>query len=128
TGNIHAMNVAFRESGRRYGNINLASALTLDPHRIELQGAKLDAFGGEFAGNVSLRDFEQFKVQGQLHHFSLDNLYRLMENKPLGYAGIVSGPIEAEGNLKKPGVTGIQANANLTITPGGKGIPVSGRL
>lgn len=128
TGNVEGRNLAFRQDGKRYSNIDLVSALHVDPHRIELNGLKLDAFGGELAGNVAVADMRRVDVDANLRHFDLNTIARAFTGKDIGYDGIVSGPIKASGGLKAPGATGFVANANLTIAPGPHGQPVSGRI
>lgn len=128
TGNIEAVNVAITQGGKRFSNIKLTSAINADQNQIALQGLRLDALGGEFAGNASVEKMERFQVDGQMRNFDLNTLSSTFMGKPLGYAGAISGPVKAEGNLKAPGTTGIQANAQLSITPRGNGVPVSGRL
>jgi translocation and assembly module TamB len=127
-GNIEGRNISFSESGQRYRDIALNSAFYADPHKVALNGLKLDAFGGEFAGNAELLERKTVNLAGDLRHFDLDTLSRTLMGKPLGYGGAVSGPVEVTGNLAKPGVTGFNAKANLAIASTRNGTPVSGRL
>jgi translocation and assembly module TamB len=126
-GNIDARHVSVMEGKQRLSDINLVSALSADPHTITLEGLKLAALGGEFAGNVSLADFEKYKVQGELRRFDIQTLARTFGEK-LPYDGVISGPVDAQGDTKATGTKGIVANAHLVIAPGKRGIPVSGRL
>jgi translocation and assembly module TamB len=41
---------------------------------------------------------------------------------------VISGSVQAHGDIKTPGTKGIQAGAHLAITPGRRSTPVSGRL
>ena len=52
-------------------------------------------------------------------------LARVLAGERLPYSGVISGPLEAKGDLKAKGATGFQANARLSITPGHRGVPVS---
>jgi translocation and assembly module TamB len=128
TGNVEGHHLSFKQDAKRFTNIDVASAIHVDPHRVELNGLKLDAFGGEFAGNAALADMRRVEVNGDLRHFDLNTVSRTFTGKDLGYDGVVSGPIKATGDLKAPGATGFVANANLTIAPGSHGEPVSGRI
>ena len=49
----------------------LRRAVRLDPHRLELSGLRLDAFGGELAGDASLQDFARYKLNANLRHLDL---------------------------------------------------------
>jgi len=126
-GNIEAKNVSFSQGGQRIRGVNLYSAVSVDPHTIALNGLRLNAFGGEFNGNIALADFSRYNVQGRLNHFNLKTLAAVAGEK-LPYAGILSGSVDASGDAKAPGTKSVMAKANLVITPGRNGIPVSGRL
>jgi translocation and assembly module TamB len=126
-GNIDARHVSASAGAQRLNDINLVSALSVDPHTIALEGLKLSALSGEFDGNVSLADFQRYKVHGDLKHFDIQTLARTFGEK-LPYDGVISGPVDAQGDTKATGTKGIAANAHLTISPGKRGIPVSGRI
>jgi translocation and assembly module TamB len=126
TGNIHASNVSFIESGRRYSNIALATAFSANPKEITLNGLKLDAFGGEFAGNLDVKDMKTFQLAGDLKHFDIGALMQALTGSPSGYGGIASGPVTARGDLNN--LSNTQANIQLAIAPGAHGLPLSGRL
>jgi translocation and assembly module TamB len=126
-GNLQARDLSFQQGGTRIGNINLFSAMHMNPHRLDLQGLRLAAFGAEVAANASLEDFARFQVDGNLRHLDLRTATRsLGQNLP--YDGIVSGPISAKGDLKAPGTKAIEAHARISIASGQHGIPVSGRV
>jgi translocation and assembly module TamB len=127
-GNFDGRNLSFSQETQRYRGIAIDSAFYVDPHKIALNGLKLDAFGGEFAGNAELIDRKSVKLAGDLRHFDLGTLGKDLTGKPLGYAGVVSGPVGASGDLARPGATGLTAKANLTVAPARNGTPVSGRL
>lgn len=124
--NVDAHGLSFEQNGTRISGINAATAVTADPHRIELAGLRLEALGGTFAGNAELRNMAQFQLAGRLNHFDLGRAERAFSAKPLPYEGMVSGPVEAHGDIDAP--RDIVARANLTIAPGPRGIPVSGRI
>jgi translocation and assembly module TamB len=126
TANLDARNVALREGGTRLSGINLDSSVTADPHRIELSGLRLTALGGGFTGSAAVQDMAQFQLTGNLHNFDLDQVARVAMSKPLGYSGVISGPVQAQGSFKN--TSDLIARAALAITPGSRGVPVSARL
>jgi translocation and assembly module TamB len=128
TGKVRGNDVSFTQSGKRYSDINLASSVRVTPNRVELPDLHLNAFGGEFAGSVSLANMQQLELKGDLRRFNLNTLSEALTGKPSGYSGVVSGPVEVAGNLKAPGAKGLTANANLTISPAAGPNPVSGRV
>jgi translocation and assembly module TamB len=126
-GEVQGRAISFLSGDQRIHNINLYSALSLDPHRVDLRGLHLSAFGGQFIGNVSLEDFARYQVAGNLRDFNLQTAETSAGMKPLPYDGVISGPMEAHGDLQARTVLSA-ANAKLVITAGRRGIPVSGRL
>ena len=125
-GSIEARNVSFQQGARRIQNVNLTSVFHVDPHMVDLTDLQLRAFGGEFAGEFALIDFERYRLTGQLRDLNIQNALLTMGER-LPYDGNISGPVDAEGDIKG-GSKGLNGTAHLTITPGGRGIPVSGRL
>jgi translocation and assembly module TamB len=126
TANVSARNVAIQQGTTRLRNIALDSAVTADPHRIELDGLRLSALGGTFSGDAVIQELQQFRVNGKLASFDIGTVAGAFLDRPLGYSGVVSGPVQAEGDLKNPNA--IVARANLAIAPGRRGVPVSGKL
>lgn len=127
-GNIEARQVSFREGSTRIANVNLDSSVAADPRRIALSNLRLDAFGGRFDGAASLENMASFQVAGRLRDFDLENVGRMLLNRRLGYDGVVSGPIQATGNVKS--ISDLTARVSLAIAPAARTaeIPVSGRL
>ena len=132
TGNLEARNVSVQQGAQKgaakIGGINLVSAIHVDPHHIDANGLRLNAFGGEFAGDASLADFERYKVNGSLRNLDIQTAARTFGVKSLPYDGIVSGPLEAQGDTKAAGTRSIVAKAHLSISPGRHGIPLTGKL
>jgi translocation and assembly module TamB len=127
-GNLAAQDLSFQNGKQRISHVNLMSAVRLDSHRLDLNGLRLSALGGEFAGDASLEDFARYKLNGNLRHLDWGTMARALGQKDFPYSGAASGPIDAEGDLKAPGTKSVIAHARLVIAPGRKGIPVSGRL
>jgi translocation and assembly module TamB len=126
TANLDGRGVGIHTGTTHLTGIAIDSSVTADPHRIELSGLRLAAMGGTFAGSAAIQELQQFQLSGNLHNFDLDRMARAFLPKPLGYDGVISGPVEAEGDIKHP--SAIVAKANLGIAPGSRGVPVSGKL
>src|SRR5581483_1491538 len=107
-------------------NVALDSSVTADPHRVELTGLRLTALGGGFTGNAAVEEMQHFQVSGHLSNFDIDQLARAFTGKGYGYDGVVSGPVQADGDLKN--TSALVAKASLGIAPGRRGVPVSGKL
>jgi autotransporter translocation and assembly factor TamB len=128
-GNILAKGLSFQEGSQRISNINLFSAIHVDPHLTKLDGLRLAAFGGEFHGDAALEDFARYRLRGNLRGVNLRNAAHALGEKQFAYDGSLSGPIDAAGNLQAEPITkGVTARLKLSIAPGRQGIPVSGRL
>ena len=128
TASIQGHDLAFREGAQRFSNIGISGSLAANPRAIGLTNFKLTALGGAVTGDASLQNMERFQFHGDLHDFDIQTLARALANEQLPYDGVISGPLEASGNLKTPGVKGIQAEARLAIAPGHRGVPLSGHL
>jgi translocation and assembly module TamB len=126
TANVAARNVSLQEGTTKLTNVSLDSSLSATPNQIALGGIHLDAMGGSFVGSATVQNLDQFHLNGKLQHFDIDKLVRAVSPQHLGYDGLVSGPVEAQGSIKNPSDT--VAHANLSIAPGRQGIPISGQL
>ena len=129
-GNMEARQVAFSQGTIRISNVSLDSAVTANRRRIALADLRLGALGGRFVGAASLEEMAAFILDGRLQNFDVETVARTFMHRGLGYNGVVSGPIAANGNVKNP--ADLLARANLTIAPMAAHakayIPVSGRL
>jgi translocation and assembly module TamB len=125
-GTIEAANVSLQQGGRRISNVNLASGFHADNRNLEMKGLKLRAFGGEFAGDLGLADWERYRLTGALRGLNIQAA-SLVFGQRLPYDGTISGPVNAQGDLKA-GAGALTGGARLSIAPGKRGIPVSGKL
>jgi translocation and assembly module TamB len=126
TANVEGRQLAFTQGTTHLAGITVDSSLTADPHRIALDALRLSALGGSFAGSAALQEMSQLQVAGNLHNFDIDQMTRALLAKPLGYDGVISGPLQLQGDLKNTAT--LAARGNLAIAPGRRGIPVSGHL
>lgn len=126
--NVIGRDLSFREGTTRLAGIALASSLTAVPNRIALGGLRLTMMGGSFAGSADIRNMQLFSVNGKSQGFRIEPLTRMFLHRQLGYAGTISGALQATGNFKR--LADVDVRASLTIAalraPGE--IPVSGRV
>jgi len=108
------------------GTADLGAKVAMQGNRIDVTDLRLAALGGSFTGSGSLENMAQYRLAGTLHDFDIAQVARPFVKQSLGYDGIVSGTVDADGNLKA--ASSLMARANLAIAPGRRGIPVSGRL
>jgi translocation and assembly module TamB len=128
-GAVKTSALSFQHGAQRITGVDVASNLHFDPHNLDLSGLRIAAFGGVVQGDASLQDFARFQFRGALRALNLRNAAGTLGVKQFAYDGSISGRIEASGDLKAPApARSIAANARLSITPGNRGIPMSGRL
>jgi translocation and assembly module TamB len=125
-GNVEGRGLAFRQGGTRIAGIQFDTAVAADRHRIALDNLRLAALGGTFTGNAALEELAQFQLSGNLRNFDLQQMAGTLTGKPLGYSGVIAGPVQAAGNWKAPST--LTAGAQLAIAPGNRGVPVSGHV
>ena len=56
---------------QRIRNVNLFTAVDVDPHSIDLKGLRLSALGGQFNGDASLEEFARYSVNGTLRNLDM---------------------------------------------------------
>ncbi len=122
SGQIDARDLSLRAGNSRLTGIGLASSFKADPKIIEVNGLKLSALGGELAGQARIEDLALLTIKSNLRGLRIQALAKT------GYAGIISGRMDARGNLKSPGGSGIDADVRLGIAPDVGGTPVSGHI
>jgi translocation and assembly module TamB len=124
--NLDARGVGMQVGTTRISCVSFDSAIQADSHRIELSGLRLTALSGTFSGNAALQEFAQFHLAGNLRNLDIGQLAKVFRPDGFGYDGVVSGPLQADGDLRD--FSTLAARANLAIAPASRGIPVSGHL
>ena len=109
------------------GEVSIEGSTRFDSKLIEVENLRVRGFGGELTGNAKLENLARFEAHGRLQGFDLQSLQQRAGLKPLPYSGALSGSFDAQGNVKEPGAA-IDAQTNLQIAPGRRGIPLSGRI
>ena len=83
TANVAGRSVAVGEGAARVAGVSIDSRLTADPHRIELDGLRLTALGGNFAGSGAVEDLAKFHLAGKLNHFDIEQMARAFASQSL---------------------------------------------
>lgn len=130
-GDLTAQNVSIEERGRRIGDLDVTSAVHMDPRSIALNKLRVNAFGGTLEGDASLADFARYSFHGDLKKFTLQSLADIAGEPNLPYSGNIQGPVTVGGDLKAQ--NSLKAQVSLAVVPGkivpkAPGIPVSGRV
>lgn len=127
-GTLNSRNLALRSGTTEVSGMKLSSPFHADPYLISLDGLKLSALGGDLAAKIFVEKMQLLSLESRLRNFSLPVLAAVFTGKHLGYAGTIDGSLKARGDLKAKGMTGYNAETRLSIVPGSRGVPVSGRL
>ena len=116
-GRIQAEHVSFQQGGQRIGGINMVGAADVDPHAVSLNDFRVTAYGAEMRGNASLHDFARYQVRGTLRNLALRAIAQAGGYQRLGYDGMMSGPIDARGDLSRPKDHNLEVDTRLSISP-----------
>ncbi|MFL6416911.1 MAG: translocation/assembly module TamB domain-containing protein [Bryobacteraceae bacterium] len=127
-GHINSRGLSIQSGTTRLTDISLYSPFHADPFLLSLDGLRLNVAGGALWAKVFLEKMQNLSVEGALRNFSLPVLVSSVIGKPIGYDGSMQGSLRARADLKAKGTSGYTAETNLTIVPGVRGVPVSGRL
>lgn len=125
-GMVKAYDLAYRSAGINLRNIRLQGKIDGGPASVSVNDFVGEALGGQIVAKAELKNFEQFKVNGELRHFDIRNVASLATSQKLPYDGVVSGPIFSEGRISDLAHNRFMATARLTISPAREGLPMRG--
>jgi len=124
--NIIGRNLAASQGTTRITGVTLDSTITADPQQIALGGLRIGVLGGDLTGSGAVANMQAFHFSGKLNQFRLREIGALLKPGSLGYSGVISGDVQADGNTKN--TSDLVARAALSIQPTSGGVPVSGRI
>jgi translocation and assembly module TamB len=99
--------------------------VALSGNDLELRGIRLAALGGSLSGHAEIANFDRFRFEGNLSGFGMRRLVAALSPQPLPWDAQISGPVRAEGSLRRPGE--LRASARLNLSPAA-GAPVRGQI
>lgn len=79
---------------------------------------------GGFSGSAELPGYTGFVVDGVVDGVTLGTLLARSGNKPVGYSGVLAGPLRLEGTWKG----GLALDAAMTVSPAPGGVPLEGQV
>ena len=124
--NINGRGLAAGQGSARISGASLDSSITADPRQVELGGMRLTVLNGSLIGSGSLDNMRSFQFSGNLDNFNIDTISRIVKPGGFGYTGVISGNVQASGDVKN--TSELAARAALSIQPRSGGVPVSGRI
>ncbi|MBV8843569.1 MAG: translocation/assembly module TamB domain-containing protein, partial [Bryobacterales bacterium] len=121
-------NLEYRSGDVRLMNVAVRSRIAADPHIIRVNPIQAEWLGGNLNARATLQEFARYRLDGTLNGFDLERLAELFASKRIGYAGAISGNVEAQGNIKSA-ASGLEiAHARIAIAPKPGGVPVRGQI
>lgn len=81
-GNVTARNLALTQGGHRFSGVAAFSSFAAENRTVDLNGLRVNAFGGEFTGTValvvkaSIEGLERFKLKGNIRNLDIQTVLR----------------------------------------------------
>jgi translocation and assembly module TamB len=96
--------------------------------RVDLSGLVFSTLGGTFQGRIAMKDWKNFRVDGQVHAVSIRQLTRAQSFLVPPWDGTLSGPLRASGVLTAGGLHDVVAEATMEVAPAATGPGVTGHV
>jgi translocation and assembly module TamB len=125
-GSLEGEGVAFRQADVVADGIGVTANFTAGRSEARFNDLRVSALGGAFTGAASIHDWKQLSARGELSELSLARLGRMRIERPLPYAGILSGPVEITAVLGR--APAVALAARLAIAPVEGEAPLEGML
>ncbi|MFN0103078.1 MAG: translocation/assembly module TamB domain-containing protein [Bryobacteraceae bacterium] len=123
-GELRAPSLDVRVAGARVRPVAVTAHVVATEKDLALTSVRASAADGVFTGAVSLPGYSGYVVDGNVDRLALSAVLAQTGNKPIGYSGILSGPLRLEGAWSG----GLAADADLQIAPAEGDIPLDGRI
>jgi translocation and assembly module TamB len=93
---------------------------------LEFHGVVVDTLGGNFRGEVLVRNLDRYTVTGELADFEVRRVVSLYSAQRLPWDSQVSGQLSLEGSLLRP--IELRVSTNLDLAPMADSPPVHGQI
>ena len=120
--------LALQQGDIHLSNVRLSSKLVADATRIALDPFTVQIAPGQVSGSATLEDFARYRIHGILSRLSIQELLSSASSRGVEYAGMLSGPIDVSGNLKRSSSVRATARLNIAPAPRPHGVPISGNI
>ena len=107
-------------------DVRAESTFHADPDKIELNGIRLGALGGNFSGRVRVDKLDRFRVEGDASGLNLRLAAGVAGRERMPWDALLSGPVEMNGRLHELGQGRFDVRARITLVPAPGSAPVSG--
>ena len=93
---------------------------------LEFHGVAIDALGGNFRGEVLVRNLDRYTVTGEIADFQARRVVALYSAERLPWDSQASGQVSLEGSLLRP--IELRVSTNLDLAPAPDSPPVHGQI
>lgn len=127
-GMVKGSGLAYQQGRIQVPNAALRGSVHLDNDGVSLKRALIDALGGRFQGNVQLRQFRDYSIDGEISGIATSQLQLL--DKPLPFTAIAAGALTLDGRLASAASPAAvnRAHASIALSPAQDGRPLQGAL
>jgi translocation and assembly module TamB len=128
SGKLAASGLTFETGGVRIDGIRVESKFAAAHGRIELKDLAVLALAGRFDGRGEIASPGDFRAEGAVRGFSLNEMRYIHEVRRVTWNGGVSGPVHLAGAVRRAKLERFNVNALLDIAPAPGDNPVQGRI
>ena len=125
---VGGQQLALRQGDVSISNASLNAKVRANPKQISANPLRVSIAGGTFDGSANLVDRAEYKVEGKINNFAIQEVAATLTGRRPAWSGIIAGPVDVKGNLRSSKESSLQAHARLIVSPGNRGVPVSGQL
>ena len=126
--NVSGQKLAVHKGDMTFSNASLNAKVQVNPKSIASNPLRVSIAGGNFDGTALLADLKHYQAQGTINGFTVQEVAAMLSGRRPAWSGAITGPVEAEGDFDSSNRSFLKARARLVVSPGNRGIPVSGRL
>ncbi len=122
-GEVRAGGLTVELGGMRVQPVAVTARVVATGKDLDVTAIQAKAAEGTFAGRASLPGYGGYLVDGEVAGLTLATVLEKTGNAPVGYAGMMNGPVRLEG----PFGGGMMVDADMKIEPLAGAIPLEGR-
>jgi translocation and assembly module TamB len=122
-GDVRAGGLDAQIGGIRVRPVAVTGQVVATEKALTVTGLEVRAAEGRFQGKAALPGYGGY-VDGRVEGFALRSALALAGTEPLGYDGVISGPVRLEGGFK----SSFAVDGELVIAAGEDGVPLDGAV
>ena len=125
---MKAEGLGFKQGQVQITGISASSQIAASPEAIRLNALTVAALDGGFTGEAVVEQLRNFRIDGRLRNLSIQKLAPRLQAENIVWSGIVSGPLQLQGELPGGSEPGLAGNGQFTVLPTSGGLPLEGSL